>query len=215
MYWSSWPKTRSPPRPVGGATALSPIRSHAPAVASQSRCAPVSALGCLSNFCTERAWEALFCPHCDRLLTHASGVESWGDRGTKPTGAGEAPRQEQNFGSRSSARSEEIDDDPVKIMPLNQEIDKFVALLLSVNKGQPVPGSETYLATIRQLQTEILELHEKQSAERRAKAAQAPAAPPAPAPTPEPVAAQPPARPPVDWNELGRRLVEEIGLRPR
>ena len=176
---------------------------------------PVSALGCLSNFCTERAWEALFCPHCDRLLTHASGVESWGDRGTKPTGAGEAPRQEQNFGSRSSARPGEIDDDPVKIMSLNQEIDKFVALLLSVNKGRPVPGSETYLATIRQLQTEILELHEKQSAERRAKAAQAPAAPPAPAPTPEPVAAQPPARPPVDWNELGRRLVEEIGLRPR
>ncbi len=173
---------------------------------------PAAVLGCMSDSCPERAWETLFCPLCDAVLMAAHGKDFKGPRGPKPG----------DTGSAAGAKPEEIDDDPMKIVSLHEQIDKFLELLLSVNDGRPVPGAERYFATIRQCQAELLSFQNTQAAELRAKAAQPPPAPPRPpappaAPTtaPEPVAAQPPPRPPVDWNELGRKLVTEIGLRPR
>jgi hypothetical protein len=174
---------------------------------------PASVLGCISTSCPQRAWAAVFCPHCDRTLSDDT-KKSRVDSGARPSGAGETRGREQDSVGRQAER-EAIDDIPLKIQSLNQEIDKFVAILLSVNNGRPVPGAEPYFATIRQCQSQLLELQKTQAADRRAKAAQPPAAPsPAPAPPLEPVAAKPP-RPQVDWKELARKLVEEMGYRVR
>jgi hypothetical protein len=173
---------------------------------------PASALGCMNASCPERAWETVFCPHCDAVLMAVPAKDPRSSRAAKP---GET-------GGAAGAKPGEIDDDPLKLVSLHQEIDKFLALLLSVNDGRPVPGAEDYFATIRECQTELLSIQKQQAAELRAKAAQPPPAPtvtptppPIPTPVPEPVAAQPPPRPPVDWNQLARKLVEEIGYRPR
>jgi len=171
---------------------------------------PAPVLGCMNASCPERAWETLFCPLCDTVLTAVP------EKDVK----GPATARSAKSGERAGAAPAEIDDDPVKLKALSQEIDKFVAIVLSVNDGQPVPGTERYLTRIRELQSQMLQFQEKQAAELRARAMQpAPSAPPAPAPLPapppEPVAAKPPPRPPVDWNELARKLVEEIGYRPR
>jgi Peptidase C39 family len=172
---------------------------------------PASVLGCITPICPERAWETLFCPRCDAVLM-AAPQDSRGSRGPKPS----------ETGSAQGSKPQKNDDDPMKIVSLNQEIDKFLALLLSVNHGRPVPGAEQYFTAIRQVQTELLDLQKQQAAELRAKPAQPPpprppepAPAPKPAPPPEPVAAEPPPRPPVDWNELARKLIEEIGVRPR
>jgi len=172
---------------------------------------PSSVLGCMSARCPERAWETLFCPHCDTATMAEPDKDFSSPRAAKPTKTGDAPGQEEDPSRRPASKPDEIDDDPRKIQSLSQEIDKFVALLLSVNSGRPVPGAETYFTTIRQLQSQLLDLQQKEAAKRRAKAAQPP---PKPAPPPEPVVAKPPPRPPVDWNELARKLVEEIGRRP-
>jgi len=168
---------------------------------------PASVLGCMSGSCPERAWETLFCPFCDSALIDARGKDFSSPQGAKSS----------ETGSAAAARPEEIDDDPLKILEANEAINKFLALALSVNNGRPVPGAEGYLATIRECQAELLSLQKKQAAELRAKAAQPPPAPPPPkpAPPPKPVTAQSPPRPPVDWNELARKLVEEMGYRPR
>ncbi len=142
---------------------------------------PATVLGCLNPACLERAWETVFCPFCDSSLFAA---------------AGKAP------GSPTMA---EDDDDPCKLKPLSQELDKFLALLLGANKGRPVPGTESQLTKLRELQTKMLTLQEKEAAERQARAAQPP-----PQPLPPPPVAEPPPRPLVDWNELGRKLCTEL-----
>jgi hypothetical protein len=167
---------------------------------------PASVLGCISASCPERAWETVFCPHCDAVLMTPPGKDF---RSPRAEGAGQSA-------SAVGAKPEEIDDDPVKVKVLSAEIDKFLALLLSVNEGRPVPGAEQYFTKIRGLQSQMLQLQQEQAAERRARAAQPPpAARPKPASPPQPVAAPPPPRPPVDWNALARKLVEECGYRPR
>jgi hypothetical protein len=171
---------------------------------------PASVLGCASDSCPERAWETVFCPHCDAILLSAPANDLSGSRARK---RGEP-------GAAAGAKPGEIDDDPMRINTLSAEIDKFLALLLSVNGGRPVHGAEQYFTKIRELQGQMLQLHKEQAAERRAKAAQPPptpatAAPPKPAAPPEPPAAKRAPRPPVDWNELARKLVEEAGYRPR
>jgi hypothetical protein len=169
---------------------------------------PASVLGCMSPSCSARAWDALFCPLCDAVLTATPGIEFGSPRATK---SGQPA-------SAASAKPDEIDDDPNKIKSWSAEIDKFLAVLLSVNDGRLVPGAEPYFATIRQSQTELLDFQIKHAAELRAKDAQPPpAAAPVtvPQPPPPPVSPEPPPRPPVDWNVLARKLVEEIGYRPR
>jgi hypothetical protein len=187
-----------------------PETSTCPGCGQSIALRPASVLGCVTWSCPERAWETLFCPLCDAVLMAAPGKDFKSSHQPKP---GET-------GSAAAPKPQEIDDDPLKLVSLNEELDKFLAVVLSVNNGRPVPGAEGYLATLRDCQTELLSLQKKQAAELRAKAAQPPPAPPPapapiPTPPPKPTAAEPPPRPQVDWNELARKLVEEMGYRPR
>ncbi len=175
---------------------------------------PASVLGCTLSSCPERAWETLFCPGCDCVLTATPGNEFKSTVASRPGDLAGVPGLEKDRDQPPGTGSVASDDDPLKIQYLNQEIDKFLALLLSVNGGQPVPGSQKYFTMIRQIQSQLPELQRKQIAERRARAAR-PLPPAMPSKPEPPVAATPPPRPPVDWNELARKLVEEIGYRPR
>jgi hypothetical protein len=161
---------------------------------------PASVLGCLGVSCPERAWEILFCPYCDADLMAAPALSA-------------VPGKD--FRSQAPAKPDESDEDPLKIQALSQEIDKYLALLLAANNGRPAPGAEGYFTQIRELQTQMLDLQKQEAAERQAQAAQPPPPPPPePAPAPEPVAAKPPERKSVDWNELGRQLVRDMGYVP-
>ncbi len=183
-----------------------PETSTCPGCGQSIALRPASVLGCMSASCPERAWETLFCPLCDTVLVAVAGKDFRSPRGPKPSETGGA----------AGAQREEIDDDPLKLKPLTEEIDKFIAVLRSATGGRPVPAAEPFFKLISELQTQLLDVQKKQAAELRARAVEPPPAPPPiPTPVPEPVVAPPPARPPVDWNELGRKLVEEIGLRPR
>ncbi len=165
---------------------------------------PSEVIGCMNAACPERAWDVLFCPQCDAATSASAGKDSRGPRAATTTRPGESPGA--------------IDDDLLQVQMLSQKIDEFVALLLSVNHGRPVPSAADLFPVIRQLQTEMLELQKQRVIEQRAAAAAtSPAAPARPAAPPEPVAEAPtpaPPRPPVDWNELARKLVDEIGRRP-
>jgi hypothetical protein len=147
---------------------------------------PNAVLGCMNVSCPERAWETIFCPYCDQSVVAVAGGAFGSPRGTRPM---------------------PTEDDPRGIKPFNQEINNFIALLLSTNDGKPVPGSEAVLAQIRGVQQEMLAWQEKDAAQRRAKAAAPPPSPPPPPPAPEP-----PKRKPVDWNALGRTLLKEVGI---
>jgi len=205
-------KDQQPAEPCRRCGTPIPDTRACPACAQSIVLRPASILGCMSAACPERAWEALFCPFCDFVLTATPGDDFRSPPGAKPSEAGGA----------AGAKPEEFDDDPMKIVAANHEIGKFLAVVLSVNNGRPVPGTEGFLASIRECQAELVSLHQERIAELRAKAAQpppvptaTPTAPPIPMPGPERGAAEHPPRPTVDWNELGRKLVEEIGLHPR
>jgi len=167
---------------------------------------PATALGCMSASCPERAWETLFCPHCDTALMAEPGKDFGSRRAARPSRTGDAPGHEEDPSRQTAPKPAEIDDDPLEIRSLNQRVDSFLALVLSLNNGRPVSGTEACFTTIRQCLSELLEFQKKHAAEVLAKSAPPPQ---------EPVAAKPPPRPPVDWNALGRKLVQETGLRPR
>jgi hypothetical protein len=107
----------------------------------------------------------------------------------------------------------------LKLMELSHGIDQFIAVLLKVSGGAAAPALQNQITAIRNNQAQMLELQKSEAAERKAKAAQ-PAAGPPPVPraehtaVPEPSAAEAASRAPVDWNELGRQLVEEMGRDP-
>jgi hypothetical protein len=152
---------------------------------------PATVLGCMNVSCSERAWETLFCPYCDADLMAAPAKDS----------------------SRAPAAPPAATDEAEKIQSLNQEIDKFLALLLAANNGRPVRGMESQFKQIRELQNELRDLPKKEAARRQAQAAQAPPTlPPTPAPPPGSDAAKSPERQPVDWNALGLTLLKDLGL---
>jgi hypothetical protein len=142
----------------------------------------------MNSFCSARAWVNLFCPYCDSEIMGGPGGES-GERKVRgqtgaPGGAQVPP-----------------DDDPRKLKSLSEQVDKFVSVLLRANGGLPLPGLEKTFASIRDLQAQMLELQRKE-AEAAAKQAARPPAPPKTQPAP---------RPSVDWNDLGRKLIAELG----
>jgi hypothetical protein len=168
---------------------------------------PAAVLGCMNATCPERTWAALFCPYCDSTVVDASGKTA--------EAPGETPAAPSTGATPSTGKPGEIDDDPLKIKSLSQEIDKFVAVIMAGTNCQPSPYLQSLLTTIGKYQGQMLELQKKEAAQIRAKAAEPPKAPaPArqPAAVPPPPPAQPPERPPVDWNELGRQLLVELGL---
>ncbi len=148
---------------------------------------PATVLGCIKASCPERAWETLFCPYCDADLIAAPAKES----------------------SRAPSAPPAETDEAEKIQSLNQEIDKFLALLLAANNGRPVRGLESHFKQIRELQNQLREIPKTEAARRQAQAAPAP---PAAAPPPAPGAAKPPERRPVDWNALGRAILKDLGF---
>jgi hypothetical protein len=154
---------------------------------------PASVLGCMGDSCPERTWQTLFCPYCDADLMGPPGM---GFRSPPEAEPGESETSQ-------------------KIKLFSQEIDKFVATVLAVTNGRPVPGTEGYFKQLKDIQGQLHEAQKQEAAKQRAKATQPPPAPPPkPAPPPEPPAAKPPERKPVDWNGLSRTLLQEMGLAP-
>jgi hypothetical protein len=151
---------------------------------------PAAVLGCMDASCSGRAWEIIFCPYCDASLVEAPGPGLRSQLARKPAGK---------------------DDDPMKLKGLNEELDKFIAMLQKASKGPHAAYLQKQITTIRKYQADLIELQKPEAAQRQAKAAPPPTPSPEPVPPPEPSGTNP--RPPVDWNELGRKLVEEIRLR--
>jgi len=157
---------------------------------------PAAVLGCINASCAARNWEILFCPYCDMGLVNPSAQGS------------------SNLPS-PGASPPEADEDPLKVEVLNQHIDNFLAVVLKCVKGQPPAAMADAITTLRKKQADLVEVQKKRKAERTAKAEEPPPAPaPQAAPLPEPPVAMAPQRPPVDWNELGRKLVEEVSKKP-
>jgi hypothetical protein len=159
---------------------------------------PAAVLGCMDTSCAGRTWDVLFCPYCDTGVVDALAP-----------GASGLPGEQ----------TAEADDDPLKLMELSQGIDQFIAVLLKVSGGAAAPALQNQITAIRTYQAQMLELQKSEAAERKAQAAQ-PAAGPPPVPraehaaVPEPSAVEDAAPAAVDWNELGRQLVEEMGRKP-
>lgn len=170
---------------------------------------PTSVLGCMEASCDERMWDALFCPYCDTGVTGAV-VEGAISAAGKETTDGPDPQGHEDL---------------LRLDELSREIDNFIAVLLKVSRGAPAPALQEQIAVIRTCQEQMLAFQRKDADERRARAAQAeasipsaaparePAPPPKPAPSSKPPAAEEPRRQPVDWNDLSRRLVEEVRRR--
>ena len=156
---------------------------------------PAAILGCMDRACAGRTWDVLFCPYCDTGVVDALAASP---------------------GGQPERNAAEADDDPLKLMELSQGIDQFIAVLLKVSGGAAAPALQNQITAIRAHQAQMMELQKSESEERKARAAQ-PAAGPPPvqraehAAVPEPSAAEAASQAPVDWNELGRQLVEEIG----
>ena len=164
--------------------------------------------------CSERTWEALYCPLCDTVVTAAPGKDYKSPTATRPGQTAGGPGQDKEPRLPPVSEWEGIAEDPQKIQALNQEIERFVSVILSVNDGRPFPQAERYFTKIRQLQVEMVTLQANAEAQRQAKVAQPPPAAAPKAAPPPPAAAETPPRPPVDWNELARKLIEEIGRQP-
>ena len=176
-----------PAEPCPGCGSVIPETMPCPACGQSIPLRPATVLGCMSSFCPERAWVNLFCPHCD--------TEVMGGQGTR---AGEKKSPSQAGGPETPG-----DDDPRRLKSLNEEIDKFLGILLRANDGVPFPGLEKHFTTIQELQAQMMDLQKKDAATSPVATA------------PKPIRRKPAARPPVDWNELGRRLVTELGCRSR
>jgi hypothetical protein len=169
---------------------------------------PAAVLGCMNPSCPERAWESLFCPQCDAELLAAPAKEVRGPAAAPASEPAAVPAPKPDGSRPPPAAPAAPDSDPLKILALSQQIDQFLELMVAGSKGRRLPGLDKQIATIRQLQAEMLDLQNKGTA-----------APPLPEPSlpPAPAAAQPPPRPPrppVDWDALSRQLVEESGRRP-
>lgn len=197
---------RTAPASCPTCTAALPDAVVCPACRKPFPLHPAAILGCMDTACAGRTWDVLFCPYCDTGVVDALAQSASGLRGGKAAEAG-------------GEKAAEADDDPLNLMALSQGIDQFIAVLLKVSGGAAPPVLQNQITAIRTYQAQMLELQKSESAERKTRAAQPAAGPHSvpraePAVVPNPPAAQAASRAPVDWNDLGRQLVEEIGPEP-
>jgi hypothetical protein len=148
---------------------------------------PTAVLGCRDPSCPERRWEVLFCPHCDTSVAEVGAANSL---------AGEPP----------AAQS-----DPLRLEELNQALDTFVAMLIRASDGNPPVALQNHIATIQRSQAQMLIFQKSEAAERKSTVAAPVTQLPEPDLSPNPAA----STAPVDWNELSRTLIQEIGWTPK
>src|SRR5262249_11920064 len=148
---------------------------------------PTAVLGCRDAACPERRWEVLFCPHCDTGMAEVGASSSL---------TGEPP---------------EAQSDPLRLNELGHALDTFIAVLIRVSDGNLPVALQNHITTIQRCQAQMLAFQKSEAADRKSTVGAPVAQPPEPDPLSNPSA----ATAPVDWNELSRTLIREIGWTPK